>query len=79
MRMCRIVKQKLHKTMRSKPSAYGQPNPKEGISLAIDPIAQVRSELGWLSLLTVLIGEERARAILVSAMNHSANDAPAAK
>ena len=35
---------------------------------AIDPVAQIRSGLGWLALLEVLVGKERARDILLQGL-----------
>ena len=35
---------------------------------AIDPLAQIRSELGWFALLELLVGEERARDIMSQAI-----------
>ena len=72
--MARIAKQKLYTLMKSNPFASSHPTLKKASVVAIDPIAQVRSELGWLSLLTTLVGEERARALIASAMNPSANN-----
>jgi hypothetical protein len=60
--------------MKSNLLTGSHPTLKKATAVAIDPIAQVRSELGWLSLLTTLVGEGRARAIIASAMNPSAND-----
>ena len=47
-----------HTLVFTRPAPHGQ-------TAAIDPVAQIRAGLGWLALLEVLVGRERARDVLL--------------